>query len=302
MAPPTFDPAQFRITLDDETPSSLTADQENRFFYGQRNVLLVFGTRLAGLERVRESLEKVVEERRVRLRDAELNSVLQSLREASKNRTRSGVDIVLIDMREAWRPELVNEALKRISEQRSPNRIIRPVFLCGPSQAWEWLNGSRPTRIGNAAELQDIWLGPCAKDFVRTRLRDREAPAYACLENPDRPVDMPWPVVVKAAAGDPLPSSIAKAIDIAFAEKDFVSDVVIPQTESALRTWAEFPDEPVTADLLSDLSGVENSEISPENAVRFLDWAGRLGIVHKADTGYRLDSAYAKGITKRFKQ
>ena len=46
--PAIFDPAQFRSTLSDETPSSLTADQERRLLSGRRVVGLVLGTHLAG--------------------------------------------------------------------------------------------------------------------------------------------------------------------------------------------------------------------------------------------------------------
>ena len=63
MAPPIFDPAQFRNTLGDETPSSLSADQENRLLSGRRAVGLVFGTRLGGLDRMRDSIEHAAKRR-----------------------------------------------------------------------------------------------------------------------------------------------------------------------------------------------------------------------------------------------
>lgn len=64
QAPPTFDPAQFRSNLKDGMPSSLTADQGHRFFSGRNRkvVGLVFGTRLAGLDRVGEALEQAARE------------------------------------------------------------------------------------------------------------------------------------------------------------------------------------------------------------------------------------------------
>ena len=298
----TFDPAQFRNTLNDKTPSSLTANQENCLLSRQKIVGLVFGTRLAGINRVSESLQKAARGKDIHLRlhNCDPASMLSEFRQA-KNR-KAGIDIILIDMFDAWRIELVNSALEFISKPEIKNRIIRPVFLCGPSEAWEWLNGSRPTRRDIAAELQDIWLGPCAKDFARTKLLDREAPAYACLENPDHSIDMPWPIVLRAASGKKSPPSMAEAIDIALADDDFVSDAVIQQTEAPLRTWADFPDDPMTADLLSELSEAKESKISLADAVRFLDWADRLGLAHKANQGYRLDSTYAKGIVQRFKE
>ncbi len=302
-APPTFDPAQFRNTLNDKTPSSLTANQENCLLSRQKIVGLVFGTRLAGINRVSESLQEAARGKDIHLRlhNCDSTSMHSEFRQVLQSR-KAGIDIVLIDMSGYWRPELVNNSLKFVAEQEAKKRIIRPVFLCGPSEAWEWLNGPRQARRHNAAELQDIWLGPCAKDFARTKLRDREAPAYACFENPDHLVDMPWPAVLKVAAGEKSPQSIADAIDITLASDDLVSDTVIPQTKAALRVWSDFPDDPMTADLLSELSGAKESKISLEDAIRFLDWAGRLGLAHKANQGYRLDSTYAKGIVQRFKE
>ena len=57
-APEIFDPDQFRSTLSDDTPSSLTSHQQSRLLSGRYAVGLVFGTHLAGLDRVAESLER----------------------------------------------------------------------------------------------------------------------------------------------------------------------------------------------------------------------------------------------------
>ena len=310
-APSTFDPAQFRNDLKDGAPSSLTADQGHRLFSGRNRkvVGLVFGTRLAGLDRVGEALEQAAQQaakgKESRLHNENPASLGSRLRQVSGSR-KAGIDIVLIDMRKAWTPESVNAVLAFVARHDAQKRIIRPVFLCGPDAAWEWLQGSRPARKRNV-ELEDIWLGPCAKDFARRWLTDREAPAYKCMENPDLSVDLPWPIVLRAAAGQERPESMAGAIDLALADGGLVSDVfVTPEIKTALRAWVDYSsDAPLTADDLSDLSGLLQdtaSEMSPEGAIRFLDWAGRLGIVHKDVQGYRLDSAYAAGLRTMFKE
>ncbi len=302
-APPTFDPAQFRNTLDDLTPSSFTADQENRLFSRGKMIGLVFGTRLAGLNRAIESLEKAVERKEdVKIHDAvDTASMGASLKQVSRSR-KPGVHIVPINACGAWSPELVNDALKFVAGQDAQNRIIRPVFLCGPSEAWEWTAGLQPEQA-HGVDIRNIWLEPCAKDFARKWLKGREAPAHECLESLDHPVDAPWPVVVKAAAGQKRPESIADAIDIALADGDIVSDVfVTPQIKAVLRTWAKIPDEPVTADSLAELSEGEDGEISPEDAIRFLDWADHLALVRRDSRGYRLGSTYATAFRTMFQE
>ena len=311
-APPTFDPAQFRNNLKDGTPSSLTADQGHRLLSGRdRNVVgLVFGTRLAGLDRVGEALEQAAQQaakgKDTRLHKSDPASLGSLLRQVTRSR-KAGIDIILIDTRKAWTPESVNAALAFVARHKAQKRIIRPVFLCGPTQAWEWLNGSRPAWKKRDVELQDIWLGPCAKDFARRWLTDREAPAYKCLENPDHTVDLPWPVVLGAAARKEPPESMADAVSLAVGDEGLVSDVfVTPRIKTAFRAWLAYSsDAHLTADDLSDLSGLLQdtaSEMSPEEVIRFFDWADRLGLVHKDGQGYRLDSAYAAGLGTMFKE
>lgn len=311
-APTTFDPAQFRNDLKDGVPSSLTADQGGRLLSGRNRkvVGIIFGTSLTGLDRVGEALEQAAQRaakgKESRLHPAPDPASLGSLlRQVSRSR-KAGIDIVLIDMRNAWSPEPINEVLAFVARHDAQKRTIRPVFLCGPNEAWEWLKGPRPARKKHV-ELQDIWLGPCARDFARRWLRDREAPAYACMDNQDRSVDLPWPVVLGAATGQERPGSMADAVRLAVTDGDLVSDVfVTPQIKTALREWLDFSsDDILTADDLSDLSGFSQdtaSGMSPEEAIRFFEWAGHLGLVHKDGQGYRLDSAYAAGLEAMFKE
>ena len=302
-APPTFDPAQFRNTLNDATPSSLTADQENRLFSRGKMVGLVFGTDLAGLNRVIESFEKAVERKEdVKIYSAvDPTSMDASLKQVSRSR-KPGVHIVPIDIRGTWSSEVVNAALKFVAGQDAQNRIIRPIFLCSPSEAWEWMTGLQPERMPDV-DLRDIWLEPCARDFARKWLKGREAPAHECLENLDHPVDTPWPIVVKAAADQKRPKSIADAIDIALGDGDLVSDVLVtPQIEKAIRMLSSFSPDSVTANLFSDFLRNTDHEMSREESIRFFDWADLLGLVRRDGGGYRLGSTYAKGFQAIFQE
>ncbi|MDE2742480.1 MAG: hypothetical protein OXI58_12890 [Gemmatimonadota bacterium] len=298
-------PSEFRRTINGR-PAPLTASQENKLLSSEPSVGLIFGTCLAGLYQVSQSLKQLCKSLNqndhtggpaIELHDASnATSLLSKLSQVSKRR-RKGFYIVLVDSG-AWDRDLIGKVLEFVSRHRARNRIIRPVFLGGPAEAWHWLKEPLPRSKGNAV-LWDIWLGPCDKNFARTWLMKEESLAHNDLANRDRMLDLPWPVVVEAAAfKEPISESIEEATRVALADQDLVSDILrLPETESALRILSNmFPDE-MTPDDLSELS--EEREVSPEDAFRILDWASRLGIVHDRED-YRLDSAYATGLKEIF--
>lgn len=306
-APPIFEPAQFRSKLSDDTPSSLTTHQQNRLLSGRYAVGLVFGTHLAGLHRVADSLRQAADKWDESLFIEELPELAPSgaLRSALRRVLRSrkpGTHVVLVDMRGAWDVDVLVRVLAFIGRHQQQNRmqdrIIRPVFLCGPDGAWKWLNETEPS--DERVEIRDVWLGPCALDFTRTYLTDQESRAYADLEIPYQRVDLPWPLVVGTAARKRL-ESIDEAITVTLndGQNRHVSDIIriSENTDTALRLLSTFPDEPMTVDLLSDLSEDEGTTVSPEEVDDFFKWASRLGVVCRDGNGYRLDSTYAKGLS-----
>ncbi len=305
-APPIFDPAQFRSRLSDGTPSSLTTHQQSRLLSGRYAVGLVFGTHLAGLHRVGDSLRQAADKWDESLFIEELaptGALRGALRRVLRSR-KPGTHVVLVDMRGAWDLELLARVLafvgKHQRQNRMQDRIIRPVFLCGPEDAWKWLNETVPS--DERVELRDVWLGPCALDFTRTYLKDQESRAYADLEKLDQRVDLPWPLVVGTAARDRKLESIDEAIRVMLNDEHsrHVSDIIriSENTDTALHLLSTFPDESMTVDLLSGLSEDEDTTMSPEDVIDFFNWASHLGVVCRDVNGYRLDSTYAKGLRR----
>ena len=306
MAPPIFDPAQFRNTLSDETPSSLTADQENRLLSGRRAVGLVVGTRLAGLDRVRDSIERAAKrpDGSPYVEEVVPAALLSTLRRVLRSR-KPGIHVILADMRGTWDQAVFDDALAFVEEHDGQSRIIRPVFLCGPAEAWIRLSDPQSPQIG--VDVREIWLGPCARDFTRAWLTDRESPAYASMEKPEkteRPADLPWPATAAMAARNKQLASLdASVVATLNDDRDncHVSDILISEdTKIALRLLSTLSDTPVTADELSDLARDEGASMSPEESLSFFDWAGRLGVVCRDEHGYRLDSTYAAGLGRIF--
>ena len=306
--PAIFDPAQFRATLSDKTPSSLTYDQQSRLLSGRRVVGLVFGTRLAGLDRIVDSLNQAAKDQNgsvvvEKVAPASLHRELERLSRSRKH----GTHVVLVDMRGAWNAKIVQKTLTFVGDHDSQTRLIRPVFLCGPAEAWKWLDKfDKAIPAHKGVEHRDIWLGPCALEFTRNWLADQDSPAYSGLDTTDQVVDQPWPIVVGMAAQDKRLKSIGDAADAVLSgdhEHQNVSDVLnSARTKTALRILSTLPDDPITADDLSDLSIADDSPMSAEEAVQILDWADRLGTVHRDRVGYRLDSTYALGLGRVFQE
>ena len=301
-APPIFDPAQFRSTLSDDTPSSLTSHQQSRLLSGRYAVGLVFGTHLAGLDRVGESLGRAsakwdeslfIKEKRAP------TGLRTAIRQVA--RKRKGTHVVLVDMRGAWDLEVeLGRALELVGRYQQRTRIIRPVFLCGPEKAWKWLNETMPS--DERVKVRDVWLGQCALDFTRTYLKDQESQAHADLEKVHQRGDLPWSLVVGTAARNKQLKSIDEAIRVTLNDEHnrHVGDIIriSEKTDTALRLLSAFPNDSMTADFLSDLSADEVTTMSPEEVIDFFSWASRLGVVCRDGNGYRLDSTYAEGLRR----
>ena len=304
-APRIRDRTQFRRTLEDGTPSSLTAHQESRLLSSRYAVGIVFGTQLAGLHRVGDSLRGAAANWDDRLFVEEVASGASprsALRRALRSR-KPGIHVVLVDMRGAWDGEVLERARAFVGKHHWQERIVRPVFLCGPEDAWKWL--SDPVPSDERVRFRDVWLGPCGRDFTPTWLKDQESRAYADLGKPHQAVDDPWPLVVETAANYKQLESIDEAIEMALKDDEDnrqVSDVIriSEATDTALRLLSTFAGEAMTADFLSDLSMDEGAAISPEEVIYFFNWASRLGVVCRDENGYRLDSTYAEALKRVF--
>ena len=179
------------------------------------------------------------------------------------------------------------------------------MFLCDPQAAWKYLSGSVPSEEG--VELHEVWLAPCGRDFSSTWLKDRESRVHRDLDKLDQDTDLPWPIVVEAAAGREKPESIHKAILVALKCENpelHVGDVVgvSDTTDTALRVLSEIPDE-MTPGLLSEFSKEKDYKyVSQEEVIEFFSWASRLGIVSMDESGYRLDPTYEEGLKRVFER
>ena len=301
-----FDPAQFRRTLDDENKrlSSLTAGHEDRLLSFEPGIALLFGTWLAGVDfdRVRDSLFSAASGAGRFVEPLVFESAPDKVRFGAEigklsRRRESGVHFILVNMCDGWAPDLLEVALDFVETLDARNRIVRPVFLGGPTEAWKWLNERRTMR-GRTATISTVWLGPCAKGFAYWWLKDLEAPAYSDLEAQGG--DPPWPVVVEVAARSKDAGSVADATDIVLREGNRVADVLdLPMAKAVFRVLFEYQGS-MNADDLSEMSELVGDRVSVHDSASILGWADRLGIVCRHGAGYRLHPAYAKGLSSIF--
>ena len=306
-SPPKFHPRLFRRSFSDGSLSSLTTEDEGWLLDSHVgfSVGIIFGTGFAGLNRVQESLKKAeTEGSSPTLYDTKVPLLATTLNNVIQART-PGVHIVFVDARGVENNhliKLINLALKRSRGLQAQSRTIRIVFLGSPSEAWAWMKSHKsPTAKGNT-ELKEIWLKPCAKGFAHTWLKGKDAQAALTDLEDSRSVYSSWPVVVEAAAENKM---MADATNIALDNGDIISDVLsVSEVNSVLRILLDWHPEPMTVNMISDPDYVEdeNNQVSKEQASLVLDWARRLSIVCKEKNGYRLDTAYAEGLTAIFKQ
>jgi hypothetical protein len=300
-SPPKFHPRLFRRSLNDKMLSPLTTEDEGWLLDSHVgcSVGIIFGTRLAGLNRVQESLRKAeIEGSFPTLYNTKVSSLASTLNKVIQTRT-PGVHIVFMDARGVENDLLIksiNMALKRSRRLQAQIRTIRIVFLGSPSEAWEWMKSYKPTTAKGKARLKEIWLKPCAKGFAHTWLKGKDAQAALTDLEDSRSVYSSWPVVVKAAAAN---RTMADATKLAI-NNDIISDVLsVSAVEPVLRIlWElrETMDDETVFDFTKDQVSTQ------EEVCRIFDWAHRLGIVCKEENGYRLDTAYAEGLTAFFEQ
>ena len=290
---PVFSQAQYRKDVGRFEVSSLTASQENRLLAGGAGVGLVFGTCLSGIQRVRESIKAVREigGRTAIVHDSDLSSVRDYLGELRRTRE-PGIHVVVTRMEAEFDVDVVSFARDRVRTTDATRRIILPVFVGGPQAAWGWLTGDA---TGDPI-VRDIWLSGCARDFARGWLHQRESPAYTELEQQDGYAGSLWPAIIEMGARSSL-KSIDAAVEAALVD-EILSDIVSLGKElDPIRVLAVYDDTLTSEDIL-EIAPDAGYDLSADDVATSLDWAGRLGVVHVGESGYRVDPAYVQALAR----
>ena len=98
---------------------------------------LVFGTHLAGLDRVGDSLKRAAEKwESLFIEELPPAALRSALRRVLRSR-KPGTHVVLVDMRGAWDLEVLERALVLVGKHDWQDRIVRTLLLCGPEECVE---------------------------------------------------------------------------------------------------------------------------------------------------------------------
>ena len=328
-APPTFDPAQYRMTLPSVSGTEplrepedsavvglcpLTSAQERILLsYSRSSVVLIFGTALAGLDRVPSGVAHMV--RRVNEGSdiegsnihveiwpsvltgdvATVKSALEEIKRGPMKALRVNLHIVLIDVQLRWFRDLVRFAVEFVSGRQPSNRIIRPVLLGGPGIALDWIRTDQ-TPLRSHLYVNEVWLEICSRDFVRDWLQQRVDRSLADLEDAKYSGDALWPIIVETAASNLQCESISDAVveSLRHGRVDVSEVLCEDRVRQVLEAFVDLQSEDVDLETLSSL--LDSPGIAHEDLVKILQWARSLGIVRQGGRGYRIDSGWGSGL------
>lgn len=286
-----------------EMVSPLTAAQERLLETSHKGVVVVFGTKMAGLDRIAEAvmdLARRIESRgsaRVECEICTVSSAVSKIGKIARSKAKAELEYHFVIFTGAVFSDRVSKVVEILAASRSKARIIRPVFVCDPAAAWRWLGGGRVSK-SSGVDLHEVWLGRCARDFVRRLLNERPGKKCMDLETEGMGAFSLWPQIVESVALNSGIGTVKDAISIsvesgAISVQDAleVTDVV-----RTLQTLRDYEGEMTSHDIFELQADEEGGGISEDDVSRVLQWAEKLSIVDDMANGYRLDSAWLAGL------
>lgn len=287
----------------DEMLSPFTAAQERSLESLHKGVVVVFGTKMAGLDRIAEAVKDLavrIESRgsaRVECEVCSVASAVSKISKIARSKARAALQYHFVIVTGSVYSDRVNRVMEILAASRSKSRIIRPVFVCDPAAAWRWLGGGRVSRLPTV-DLHEVWLGRCARDFVRRLLNERPGKKCKDLETDSGDAGSLWPSVVESVAFNSDLVTVEDAIASLISSGSIVvrDALEVGESEPALRTLCDFEGEMSAYDIAELLSGDDGLDVPEHDVSRVLHWAEKLSIVDDLPGGYRLDSAWAGGL------
>lgn len=285
--------------------SPLTGQQESEILAESDGVVLLFGTALAGLDRVESFLTDMVNEKDFVEMDIirgiqDAKSFGERLRTASNSFKGDGIHLFVIPYSEPWTPAWIELAAQHLRRRRSTRLTTRLLFLGDAQDAWDWLE-SAPAQIEDVGMLS---LGPWTDPFPGQWVQDAgfgplgdsdlkqwsEATGWwgrlmAQLGEALNQDPTAWQQVFQAFQ-HALPDRLREAL-----EQDIPADLTYP-----LRLLAEYRDPLTEEDWLGLLTDPVGSA-DPEKLSRLVRWADLLSFLTPTEARmWRLDPVLARAL------
>ena len=287
----------------DEVLSPFTAAHERSLESLHKAVVLVFGTQLAGLDRVAEAVRNLASRiessgnARVECEVTSVSAAVSKISKIARSKATAELQYRFVILTGDVFSDRVNKVIEILATSRSKSRIIRPVFVCDPAAAWRWLDGGRVSKL-SGVDLHEVWLGRCARDFVRRLLNERPGKKCMDLETDSVGAGSLWPLIVESIALNPDIVTVQDAISSSMEKGAIVVRDALDVVEavSTLRVLCDYEGEMSAHDISELLSGEDGAGIAEDHVCRVLDWAEKLSIVDDMPGGYQLDAAWFGGL------
>jgi hypothetical protein len=278
--PQVYEAASFRRALgsDPWTRSPLTADQEALLAERANGVVLVFGSRPGGLDRLVEALGAVPNLAAgvaVSRRLSQVGQFEEWLRQFDESRDKQAeaVALAVVDASCDWAPHWVVKAeayLKR--KTTSKRKFLRVAFVADPALAWDWVAEDDPP-----VAAKEFTLRPWQETALRRWIADAELGPDAVNEcGRVREVTGGWHQLIETFGQRcrDNPQNWRAVLDGLRANRPEAADWAVPPAARELVETLAQMGQPLTEAELSEFC-------SPPTAARALRWADRLGYAVK---------------------
>lgn len=155
--------------------SPLTGQQESDILAEKSGVAVLFGTALAGMDRLQEFLKEMVEDKD--FVQSEIIEGAQDIR-TFENQLRKNFEIfkkaegtlfLVIPDTEPWTREWVVTAIKQVNKRRFARATYRVLFVGNPRDAWDWFQHMHEETV---SDISLLMLSPWAEPFVGQWAKD----------------------------------------------------------------------------------------------------------------------------------
>lgn len=273
---PEYEPTAFRAA-DREVPwrrSPLTAQQESELRARRNDVVLLTGSRAAGLDALEATLRSLLgTDFFVKLeRGTTAGFFSTELKTALERRKQEGVTLVFVPHTASWTLKWTEEALQMVGRLTSKTSYVHVVFVADPEKAWALGDVEEPLEALAAGGLAQMKLKPWHEAALRRWLDDC---GFGLVDPPSRvrieEVTGNWPLFLEA-----------------FYET----------TRSALHRWKEGLQK--LEEKMGEADGTFAQELGvvAPDVCRVLGNLGTLGEASVEDLGAVTDGVPAEGVRK----
>lgn len=178
-APPIYEASTFRRTdeVHNWRRSPLTALQESELFAPSNEVVLLFGSKPAGLDDLLVFLRAAAKTQAIDVeddwRDVKSATLFRDMLLDRMDRREEGVSLFVVPNSCPWAPDWADEAISKVGIRKSKKRFVKVIFVADPKKTQLWLNRAPITSADERTQgVKEMTLNPWHSTAVRRWLMD----------------------------------------------------------------------------------------------------------------------------------